>query len=114
VLQSELAILTILRTFIEAASAFVIVGHCIGGAYALAVTRDIRKTQLIIANGALLGFTIKLAAALLAVMQLQTWDQIALFGCVVVLRTVLKKAIKLEMRSAERPVISSNTSLSLT
>lgn len=112
-LQAEFTILSILRTCIEAVSAFVIVAYCVGGCYVLATTRDIRKTQLIVAHGALLGMTIKLIAALLAVIQLRTWDHIALFACVIALRTILKKAIKLEMRRTERPALVPKTGVSL-
>lgn len=99
--QAELVALSIVRVLIEALSALVIVGHCVVGMYLLAVTRNIRKTQLLVANGALLGFNIKLIAALLAVMQLQTWDHIGMFGCVLALRTLLKKVLQWEKRELQ-------------
>lgn len=97
--------LNFLRMLIEGISALVIVGHCVGGLYFLAVKRNVRQAQLIVANGALLGFSIKLIATVLAVIELQTWEHISMFVCVFALRIILKKVLQREKRvleSAER------------
>jgi hypothetical protein len=49
---------------------------------------------MLVANGALLGMNIKLVGAFLKTMELQTWNQLALFATILVLRVVLKKVFK--------------------
>jgi hypothetical protein len=101
VAQTEFVLLNVLKICVETTSGLVIVGHCVGGLYVLAMTRSIRQAQLIVANGALLGFSIKLIATFLALIELQTWDRIAMFVCVFALRTVLKRVLQWEKRHLE-------------
>lgn len=101
--QTDFFLLNVLKTCIETASALVIVVHCIGGLYVLAMTRTVRQAQLIVANGALLGFSIKLVATFLALVELQSWDRIAMFVCVFALRTLLKRVLQWEKRHLEDP-----------
>lgn len=99
--QPEFLPLHILVILIEGVSVLVIAGHCVGGLYVLAVTRNIRQAQWVVADGALLGFSIKLIATLLTVIQLQTWGHIAMFVCVFTLRAVLKKVLLWDRKELE-------------
>ena len=49
---------------------------------------------MLVANGALLGMNIKLVGAFLKTMELQTWNQLALFVTILALRTVTQESIQ--------------------
>ena len=58
---------------------------------ALVRTGAVAHARLVIAEGAVLGLSFKTAGTLLKALEIHTWDQIGLFGVVLVLRIVLKQ-----------------------
>jgi hypothetical protein len=76
---------------IEILSSAVIFGYCVAGFAVFIKGRDRLRTQILVANGTLLGMNLKLVGALLKTIELQTWNQLALFVVIFALKTVIKK-----------------------
>ncbi|MCX5873050.1 MAG: hypothetical protein NTY51_07420 [Deltaproteobacteria bacterium] len=76
---------------IEILSSAVIFGYCVAGFAVFLQGRDRLRTQILVANGTLLGMNLKLVGALLKTIELQTWNQLALFVVIFALKTVIKK-----------------------
>jgi len=100
--QLETSILNVFCFVIDTASALVILGYCTVAF--IAAIRFGRTTEAhgIVARGAILGMSIKLVAATLKTIELQTWNQIGLFALILLLRTILKKVFQLENKIAAR------------
>ncbi|AWN23082.1 hypothetical protein DKM44_07445 [Deinococcus irradiatisoli] len=87
--------------WIEAVGSLYILGYVLAGLAALlrgpAASRLIRA-RLLVAEGVLAGLNFKVAASLLKTIQLESWQQIALFVATFALRTVLKRFFVWEQR----------------
>jgi hypothetical protein len=79
---------------IDILSSLVTFGYCCAGFVVFLTQRNRNRARMLVANGALLGMNIKLVGAFLKTMELQTWNQLALFVTILALRTVLKKVFK--------------------
>jgi hypothetical protein len=79
---------------IDILSSLVTFGYCCAGFVVFLTQRNRNSARMLVANGALLGMNIKLVGAFLKTMELQTWNQLALFVTILALRTVLKKVFK--------------------
>lgn len=60
--------------------------------------QGISQARLLVAEGAVLGLSLKVAAALLKTLDIHTWDQILMFAAIFALRTVLKQLFVWEQR----------------
>ena len=76
---------------IDLIGAVLIVGYVLAALVALVRGRSVADARLLVAEGAVFGLSFKLAGTLLKTLELHTWEQILLFGTVLVLRTVLKR-----------------------
>jgi hypothetical protein len=79
---------------IDILSSLITFGYCCAGFAVFLTRRNRNRARILVANGALLGMNIKLVGAFLKTMELQTWNQLALFVTILVLRAVLKKVFK--------------------
>ncbi len=79
---------------IEILSSMVIFSYCVAGFVIFMNSRDRLRIQIIVANGTLLGMNLKLIGALLKTIELQTWNQLALFVVIFALRTIIKKVFQ--------------------
>jgi uncharacterized membrane protein len=52
--------------------------------------RDPQQARLLVADGAIMGLSFKVAATLLKTIGLRSWNQIAMFAAILALRTVIK------------------------
>jgi uncharacterized membrane protein len=89
-----MSILNSISLLIEIVSSLVIFGYCATGVLIFIRQRNRIQAQIMVANGTLLGLNIKLVAALLKTIELQTWNQLALFATILVLRTIIKKVFQ--------------------
>ena len=96
---------TIWIVVIEFIGALIIVGYVVAALVSLFRTRNIVQARLLIAEGAIMGLSFKLAGTLLKTIELHTWEQILLFVAIFALRTVLKRLFTWE-QSRLRQVIS--------
>jgi hypothetical protein len=79
---------------IEILSSVIIFSYCVAGFVIFMNGRDRLRIQIIVANGTLLGMNLKLVGALLKTIELQTWNQLALFVVIFALRTIVKKVFQ--------------------
>jgi hypothetical protein len=79
---------------IEILSSVIIFSYCVAGFVIFMKGRDRLRIQIIVANGTLLGMNLKLVGALLKTIELQTWNQLALFVVIFALRTIIKKVFQ--------------------
>lgn len=68
-----------------------VAGYVVAGVVTLVRTGSITQARLRVAEGAILGLSLKTAATLLKTLELHTWEQIGLFAVVFGLRTLLKQ-----------------------
>jgi hypothetical protein len=99
-LQIETSLLSAFITVIDIAGAAVIVGYCATGFIAAMRSGSPAEAHVLVAEGAILGLSMKTVASLLKVMELQTWDQILMFVLMFTLRAVLKRVFEQEKRLA--------------
>ncbi len=76
---------------IELAGALVIAGYAAAAVASLLRTRDVAAARLLLADGVLTGLSIKLAAALLRTIVVQSWDEVLTFAAIFAIRQVLKR-----------------------
>ncbi len=77
---------------IELIGTCVIVGHVFWALRSLLRDpQNLKHAQFIVADGALLGLSFKLAGTLLKTIELHTWKQILIFSTILLLRTLLKR-----------------------
>jgi len=76
---------------IEFIGALLIVGYVLAALISLLRGRSIAEARLLVADGAIMGLSFKLAGTLLKTIVLHTWQQILLFLAIFALRTVLKR-----------------------
>lgn len=83
--------LKIFILLVELVSSLVIFGYCIAGFVVLIIHRSRIQSQIMVANGAVLGLSIKLVGAFLKTIEMQSWNQLAQFAAIILLRTMVKK-----------------------
>jgi uncharacterized membrane protein len=91
---------------IDLVSALIIIGYCTVAFLNALRFRTSAEAHALVAKGALLGMNVKLLAAALKTIELQSWNQISLFAAILVLRTLLKRTFQRENRI---PVRSSHS-----
>lgn len=64
-------------------------------------SHGISQARLLVAEGAVLGLSLKVAAALLKTLEIHSWDQILMFAAIFALRTVLKQLFMWEKRHVQ-------------
>lgn len=92
------------RTFavlIEVVGSIIILGYVLGALWQL-LGRDVTRARLLIADGVIAGLNFKVAAALLKLAGVLTWNQIGLFVVTLALRTVLKRVFSWERGRLEK------------
>ncbi len=94
-----------LAALIEFGGALLISGYVLVAVFFLVWRRDITRARLLVADGAIMGLSFKLAGTLLKTIELHSWNQILLFSSVLALRTLLKwlfnrERVYLEQRGA--------------
>ena len=87
-----MSILPDIILLVEIVSTLVICIYCAAGLLALLRGRSRLEAQLLVANGAILGMSVKVIGALLKTIQLQTWNQLGQFAAIFILRFLIKKA----------------------
>ncbi|MDQ2659613.1 MAG: DUF1622 domain-containing protein [Verrucomicrobiota bacterium] len=101
---AELFQLRTCAMLIEAAGCLLIVAACARAFATLILTRDRRRAQRLVAEGALGALGFMVCATLLKTLVLTSWAQIGLFASVLALRTALKWAFQSELRPDATPV----------
>lgn len=92
---------------IEFAGALVIAAYVIRALVALvlpcarSVEVRIASARLLIADGVILGLSLKLAGTLLKTLALHSWERIAAFATILALRTILKRLFAHERTRAQ-------------
>lgn len=84
---------------IELIGAFIIVGYVLSALRSLIRDhQNLKHAQFLVAEGALLGLSFKLAGTLLKTIELHTWKQILIFSTIFLLRTLLKRLFTWEKK----------------
>lgn len=91
---------------IEFIGALFIVAYVIAAIISLFRSGDLMQARLLVADGAIIGLSFKLAGTLLKTIELQTWEQIFMFVAIFILRTVLKRIFNWERTRLLRYTIS--------
>jgi len=91
VLLIDLFSALLIVAYVAAALAALVRSGVLLRAGGLARDRGIAQARLLVAEGAVLGLSLKVAAALLKTLEIHTWDQILMFAAIFALRTVLKQ-----------------------
>jgi hypothetical protein len=76
---------------IDITAALVVFGYCAVAFFTVVRYGDRRKAHSLVAQGALLGLSIKVIAALLKTVELQSWNQIGIFFVIFLLKNLLKR-----------------------
>src|SRR3989304_3533112 len=76
---------------IDLVAAAVVAGYVAAAMFKLARGGGVDEAQLLVAEGAVLGLSFKVAATLLKTLELHTWNQILMFAAIFAMRTVLKQ-----------------------
>ncbi len=87
---------------IDLISALVIVGYVIGALAKLLRGASVGQARLLVAEGAVLGLSFKVAASLLKTLEIHSWNQIGMFAAIFCLRTVLKQLFTWEARHLQQ------------
>ncbi|WP_172632212.1 DUF1622 domain-containing protein [Dictyobacter arantiisoli] len=82
---------TLWASAIEFIGALLIVAYALAALLALLRTRDVTFARLLVTDGVIAGLSFKLAATLLKLVVLQTWQQILMFSVIFILRIALKR-----------------------
>lgn len=90
---------------IDLVAAVVIAGYVAAALVKLARGGGVEEARLIVAEGAVLGLSFKVAATLLKTLELHTWDQILMFAAILAMRTILKQLFLWEKQQL-RPGVS--------
>ena len=90
---------------IDLVAAMVVVGYVAAAMIKLAGGCGVNEARLIVAEGAVLGLSFKVAATLLKTLEIHTWDQILMFAAIFALRTILKQLFLWEKQQV-RPAAS--------
>ncbi len=76
---------------LEFIGALWVVGYCMAALWSVARPQGIQTARLLVAEGAVMGLSFKLAGTLLTAMAVPSWDHLARLAVMVVLRTLLKR-----------------------
>jgi uncharacterized membrane protein len=87
---------------IELAGAVVITLHAARGLAQVARGASVRGARLTVAEGVVMGLSLKVAAALLKTVELQSWEQLGMFAVVLTIRLVVKALLNWEIQQLER------------
>ncbi len=85
-----------LGVIIEAEGNLVLAAFAAAACVSLLRGQEPEKARLLVAEGVVLALSLKTGATLLKTLDLPTWDRIATFAAIVVLRTVLKRVFVAE------------------
>ncbi|HEY9856249.1 MAG TPA: DUF1622 domain-containing protein [Stenomitos sp.] len=88
---------------VEFTGGLLIAGYCLVGLGLLLRTLRPQEARLVVANGALLGLSFKLAAALLNAIGTPTWEHLARLAVIFALRTLLGRVFAWEQGRLRRP-----------
>jgi uncharacterized membrane protein len=83
---------------IDLIASVVIAGYVVAAMLKLSRGGGVERARLLVAEGAVLGLSFKVAAALLKTLELHTWEQILMFAAIFALRTTLKQVFLWEQR----------------
>lgn len=86
---------------IDLFAALVIVGFAVGAVGKLLRGQSVDQARLVVAEGAVLALSFKVAGTLLKALELHSWDQILMFGSILGLRTILKQLFLWEKREVQ-------------
>jgi hypothetical protein len=81
---------------IEMLGALVITRYVLQALLVLLRSSDVIEARLLIAEGAIVGLSLKLAGTLLKTILLHSWTQIGMFVAILALRTLLKQLFSWE------------------
>jgi len=90
---------------IDLVSAVVVAGYVAGAMLKLARGGGVDEARLLVAEGAVLGLSFKVAATLLKTLEIHTWNQILMFAAIFAMRTVLKQLFLWEQQQVSRDTI---------
>ena len=90
---------------IDLVAAVAVAGYVAVAMFRFARGGGVDEARLIVAEGAVLGLSFKVAATLLKTLELHTWNQILMFAAILAMRTVLKQLFLWE-RQQVRPAAS--------
>ncbi len=83
---------------IDLIASVVIAAYVVAAMVNLARDGGVDQARLLVAEGAVLGLSFKVAATLLKTLELHTWQQILMFAAIFALRTVLKQVFLWEQQ----------------
>ena len=83
---------------IEFVGALIIAGYAAAAVVALIRIQNIDQARRLIAEGVITGLSFKLAATLLKMILLQSWEQILMFTAIFAIRTLLKQLFAWQRR----------------
>jgi uncharacterized membrane protein len=86
---------------VDLVAAVVVAGYAAAAMVKLARGCGVTRARLLIAEGAVLGLSFKVAATLLGTLEIHTWDQILMFAAIFAMRTILKQLFLWERRQAQ-------------
>jgi hypothetical protein len=81
---------SLLATTIEFIGALLICAYMLAALVVLVRTRNIITARQLVADGAIVGLSFKLAGTLIKTIELHTWQQILMFVAILALRIILK------------------------
>jgi uncharacterized membrane protein len=87
---------------IELAGAVVITLYAARALLQVARGASVRRARLTVAEGVVMGLSLKVAAALLKTIELRTWEQLGMFAVVLTIRLVVKALLNWEIQQLER------------
>ncbi len=82
---------SLLATIIEFIGALLICAYMLTARVVLVRTSTIITARLLVADGAIIGLSFKLAGTLVKTIELHTWQQILMFVAIFALRIILKR-----------------------
>jgi uncharacterized membrane protein len=87
---------------IEFVGALLIVSYALAATVAVLRFEGIDRARFLVADGVLAGLNFKLAATVLKIVLLRSWEQILLFVVIIFLRTLLKQLFRWERGRLEK------------
>jgi uncharacterized membrane protein len=87
---------------IDLVASVVIAGYVVAAMLKLARGGGVDQARLLVAEGAVLGLSFKVAATLLKTLELHSWEQILMFAAIFTLRTILKQVFLWEQQEVRR------------
>jgi uncharacterized membrane protein len=87
---------------IELVGGLIITGYVVAALWVVARRRGPVRARLLVAEGVIAGLSFKLAGTLLKTILIQSWEQLALFVAIFVLRFVLKRFFMWDLAQVRR------------